>query len=144
MISYLRFRFELHKLEKASQKLHQEFKATEESYQGQNDNGHLSFLGQDLQELDRWIEYRKSDFYRGEANKYLIPMPEKSEQGVYTSFDFGDENGAVTYLTSKGIYSLRKLIREEKKSKREAIGFYFTIFTGLIGSIIGLVSVLAK
>ncbi|EPP5349107.1 hypothetical protein [Vibrio parahaemolyticus] len=127
-----------------SKKSYQEFKETEKSYQGESDNGHLSFLGQELHELERCIEYRKSIYYKKEANKYLIPMPESSESGVYTTFDFGDENGEVTYLTPKGVYSLRKLIREEKKVKRDAVGFYFTICTGLIGSIIGLVSVLAK
>ncbi len=144
MLSYIKFRYELYQLEKVSKKSYEEFKETEKSYQGQNDHGHLSFLGQEIHELDRWIEYRKSVYYRNEANKYLIPMPEKTELGLYTTFDFGDENGEVTFLTSKGIYSLRKLIREEKKAKREAVGFYFTICTGLVGSIIGLVSILAK
>ncbi|MEZ8269470.1 hypothetical protein AB6C99_22620 [Vibrio cyclitrophicus] len=142
MISYLKFRFELYKLEQTTISLDKNYKEVKRSFDCQPDNGHLSSLEQELQECERTVEFIKSAHYKREANKYLIPMPDASEVGIYTSFDFGDETGSVTYLTSKGIYLLRKLIREEKKIKREAIGFYFTICTGLIGAIIGLLSVL--
>ena len=54
-----------------------------------------------------------SDYYKHEANKYLIPLPSVSSARMYTTFDFYNL-GSVTFLTSKGVYSLRKSIREEK------------------------------
>lgn len=143
MLNYLSFRYELYKLDKISKAMNLEYKSIEKTVTKQEDMAELTFLGYDIYSFDMGVKKITSDYYKHEANKYLIPLPSVSSAGMYTTFDF-DDLGSVTFLTSKGVYSLRKSIREEKKLKRETIGFYITSITGLIGAIIGLISFLPK
>jgi len=144
MFEYISYRKELSKLNKQKKELEIEYSNLEKSYVGQDDQGHLSFAGYDLLEFSKSIEYRQTLYFRSISDKMLIPMPDPMEQGMYSSFDFDDENGAVKILTAKGVYHLKTKIREEKKAKREIVAFWFSICTGLIGATIGLVSVLTK
>jgi hypothetical protein len=144
MLAYLKYRKELHSLKKEVAKLENEYVELEKGYEGINDQGHLSFLASQQHDLDMWIEYRKTSYLKSKADSLLVPMPDESEALMYTSYDFGDESGSVKILTLNGIHHLRSKIRDEQKSEREVIAFYFTLCTGLIGAVIGLVSVLKK
>ncbi|HIF9500632.1 TPA: hypothetical protein ACX6SY_001780 [Photobacterium damselae] len=143
MLNYLSFRYKLYKLGKISKAMKLEYEAIEKTVTQQEDMADVTFLGYDIYSFDMRVKKIISDYYKHEANKYLIPLPSISSAGMYTTFDF-DDLGSVTFLTPKGVYSLRKTIREEKKLKRETIGFYITSITGLIGAIIGLISFLPK
>ena len=142
MIEYFRYRKELHRLNKGLAKLMSEYDETEDGYKGGNDQGHLSYLAQGLHEYEQWIELYKTNYLKSKADQLLLPMPNTQDKTMYKRFDFGDEDGPKHILTTEGIYHLKKLIREEKKAKREIVVFWFGITTGLIGAIIGLVSVL--
>ncbi len=141
MIDYLKYIAILSRLKKESLRLSKEYDNVENSYGGEEDHGHLSFLAQKQQELDCWIEYHKTAYLKAKADKLLVPMPDIKDHEMYFSYDFGGEEGSLDILTEKGIYSLRNLIREECKARREVAAFWFTITTGLIGAAIGLVSV---
>jgi hypothetical protein len=142
MLSYLKYRKELHALKKEVAKLENEYVEIEKSYENIDDRGHLTFLASQQHDLDMWIEYRKTSYFKSKADTLLIPMPDVSDTLMYTTHDFGDESGSVKILTLNGIHHLRSKIRDEQKAKREVIAFYFTLCTGLIGAVIGLVSVL--
>ncbi|RCW94640.1 hypothetical protein [Marinomonas foliarum] len=142
MFEYFRYVKELKRLSKERDKLSESFADLEERYKGDNDQGHLSFLGHELYELDCWIEYYKSAYLKSKADRLLVPMPDDNDTEMYNSYDFGDEQGAKKILTTKGMHRLRVLSREENKARREVVAFWFTIITGLIGATIGLVSVL--
>lgn len=144
MLAYLKYRKNLHSLKKEVAKLENEYVEIEKGYEGKDDQGHLSFLAYQQHDLDMWIEYRKTSYLKSKADSLLVPMPDESDALMYTSYDFGDEMGTVKILTLNGIHHLRSKIRDEKKSKREVIAFYFTLCTGLIGAVIGLVSLLKK
>lgn len=141
MIDYLKYILELRRLKKESEKLSREFDEVAEGYNGQDDQGHLSYLANNQLELDYWIEYQKTAYFKKKADKLLLPMPDISDQTMYMKYDFGDEDGPLNILTTAGIYKIRSMIREERKAKREVIAFWFTILTGLIGATIGLISV---
>ncbi len=142
MIEYFKYGMELRKLSKERDKLSTEYDQIEESYKGEDDQGHLSSLAQQHYEFDRWVELYKTNYLKSKADSLLVPMPDIQDKIMYETFEFDDLEGPKHILTTKGIYHLKSLIREEQKSKREVIGFWFTISTGLIGAIIGLVSVL--
>ena len=142
MFEYLKYVKSLKKLSKERHKLSDKFSDLEKSYKGQDDNGHLSFLGHDLYELDCWIEYQKTVYLKTKADKLLVPMPDQNDAEMYRSYNFDDEQGDLNILTTKGMHKLRVMLREERKYRREVVAFWFTIITGLIGATIGLVSVL--
>lgn len=142
MFEYLRYVNELKRLSKERDKLSENYADLEERYKGENDQGHLSFLGHELYELDCWIEYHKTVFLKSKADKLLVPMPDDKDTEMYKSYGFDDEQGAKKILTTKGMHKLRVMLREESKARREVVAFWFTIITGLIGATIGLVSVL--
>ncbi|PKH61687.1 hypothetical protein CXF83_08520 [Shewanella sp. Choline-02u-19] len=142
MFAYIKYRKELHFLKKRLAKLEQGYVEVEKSYDGKDDQGHLSHLASQQHDLDMWIEYRKTSYFKNKADSLLIPMPSETDTSMYTNHDFGDKSGDVKILTLNGIHYLSTKIREEQKATREVIAFYFTIFTGLIGATIGLVSVL--
>lgn len=142
MIEYLKYTKELRRLNKELNKLSHNYDQTEESYKGEDDQGHLSSLSQELDEFNQWIEFYKTNYLKSKADKLFVPMPDTQDASMYSNYDFDDLKGSRKILTTKGIHYLNTLIREEQKAKREIIGFWFTITTGLIGAIIGLVSVL--
>lgn len=143
MLNYISFRYELYKLDKIYKAMNLKYETIKKTVTQQEDMAEVTFLGYDIYSFEMGVKKIISDYYKHEANKYLIPLPNASSAGMYTTFDF-DDLDSVTFLTSKGVYSLRKSIREEKKLKRETIGFYITLITGLIGTTIGLISILPK
>ena len=66
-------------------------------------------------------------------------MPKK-EVGTYYKYNFADGDGERDILTIKGFQIVRNSIRQEKKEKREAFGFWSSLIIGLIGAAIGLIS----
>lgn len=144
MLAYLKYRKKLHSLKKKVTKLEKEYVEIEKSYEGKDDQGHVSFFASQQHDLDKWIEYIKTSYFKSKADSLLIPMPAKDDKLMFTAHDFDDGSGAVEILTLNGIHYLKSKIRDEQKAKREVIAFYFTLCTGLIGAAIGLVSVIKK
>lgn len=142
MFEYLRYVKELQRLSKKRDKLSENFAELEKSYKGEDDQGHLSFLGHEVYELDCWIEYYKTTYLKSKADKLLVPMPDANDAEMNRAYNFDDEQGDKNILTTKGMHKLRVILREESKVRREVVAFWFTIITGLIGATIGLVSVL--
>jgi hypothetical protein len=77
----------------------------------------------------------------------MVPLPDYSNKEFWDNSDF---EGRM-FLTSKGFWELKKLIRQEEKERREGIGFWMGIFigitgaiTGIIGALIGLIAVQAR
>ena len=68
-------------------------------------------------------------------------MPEVHNSEYYYKFNFDDDKGDRIILTPSGFNHVRSLIYEERKRKREIYGFWIAILTGLIGALIGLVTV---
>jgi hypothetical protein len=143
MYAYFKYRKGLRSLNKEVAKLEQEYTDAENSYNGEDDRGHLNYLASQQMELDIWIEYRKTLYFKSKADALLIPMPPVEDATMYTSQDVGEASD-VNILTLNGIHYLKNKIREEHKAKRDVIAFYLTSCTGLIGVVIGLVSVLKK
>lgn len=143
MIEYLTYRIQLRKLNKALSKLHNEAALVESSYKsGEDDQGHISYIYHQCHQLEQWIEFHKTSYFKNKADSLLIPMPSTQDTTIYEEFDFGDEDGPKKILTAQGIYQVRELIRNEQKAKREVVGFWFAIITGLIGAVIGLISII--
>ena len=101
-----------------------------------------SLIGQEEEKITKWIEKLQTTYYCNTCQDLLIPIPDKEDKDMYYQYNFDDEKRDVYILTVVGFQKIRKLIREERKEKRESIGFWIAIFFGIIGAITGLVSVL--
>lgn len=69
-------------------------------------------------------------------------MPDINDARMYEAVEMEKTDQSTKYLTAAGEAFIRAAIREEKKHRREAVGYWFGIAVGLIGSITGLVSAL--
>ncbi|MBC8527337.1 MAG: hypothetical protein ISS28_03910 [Candidatus Cloacimonetes bacterium] len=145
MIESFQYKFELHKLRKVQRKLAQEYEVAEVRVKKKGFNDwELSSIAQKEDEFDKWIDYRQTQYFQRLCQRLLVPMPDIENEKLYYKFNFDDEHGDRHILTTVGFHAVRNLIREEKKRKRAAFGFWFTVLIGLIGALIGLVSVLNK
>lgn len=83
------------------------------------------------------------------ADKLLLQLPPKPipEEGDCTTEDetwIRSNCYCQWYLTDHGFMEVRKLIRQEKKERREVVAFWFALIFGLIGAITGLIAVIKK
>jgi hypothetical protein len=90
-------------------------------------------------ELD--IKILETKYLIKRANKYNVPWPRNSESENYSDWqnDFG-----IRYLSDEGRFRLNKLIRQEKKERREGFIQLITVITGLIGAVIGLIAFISR
>jgi hypothetical protein len=145
MFPYLTYRRELRRLDKIRDRHDREFDAVwEKAKNGKADENEVSSVGQELREIENWIQYRQTQYLESICHDLILPLPERKDPKFYFQFNFDDECGDRFILTTAGIHYVRGLIRDEKKARREAFGFWFALTTGILGSLIGLVSVIKK
>lgn len=141
MIRNLKYRLELFQLRSVLSKRGREFKrAHDKAKQPCLDDGELLFLAQKEDEIENLIKFHQTQYLKSICNALVIPMPEDGNNGYYYRFNFDDDEGERLILSTLGIQLVRSNIREEKKARREAFGFWITMIIGLVGAAIGLVS----
>ncbi len=101
----------------------------------------LNHLGIRGIELEDWIKFVKTDYFQRKCDRLIIEMPEKNEV-YYYKHNFDDYEGDRFILTTKGFELVRSSIRKEEKDLRDRISFWSSIFTGLIGASIGLITII--
>lgn len=74
------------------------------------------------------------------ANRLIVPLPDYNDKELWQDKSYG--SGIV--LTSKGFWELKKLIRQEKRERREGFVVWLATLTGIIGAITGLAAVLTR
>ena len=72
------------------------------------------------------------------ADKCFLPMPRWNDEEIW------EDNYGCKYLSTKGIYTIRQMIRTWQKEERDRYLPWICVFTGLIGTLIGLVSLLIR
>jgi len=72
------------------------------------------------------------------ARRLGVTIPDGSYQKIESPLD-----GGYRYcLTDEGLADVLPRIREAARSRRQEIGYWISLLTGLIGAVIGLVTVL--
>ena len=142
MIEWLKYKLELRRLGKLSEKHSRKYGVAEDRANKQGyDDGELSYIGQEIDELENWIKFYQTQYYTRICQKLVLPMPEARNSEYYYKLNFDDDEGDRVILTPSGFNHVRNLIYAERKRKREIYGFWVAILTGLIGALIGLVTV---
>ena len=142
MIGWLKYKLELHRLGKLSEKYSRKAGVAEDrAIKRGYDDGELSSIGQEIGNLENMIKLYQSQYYTRICQKLVLPMPETLNSEYYYKFNFDDEMGDRLILTPNGFNLVRNLIYEERKRKREIYGFWVAILIGFIGALTGLVAV---
>lgn len=142
MLEWFRYRRELKSLQEHLKHLDSEatsIEVTAENYY--ETQPHISYIAQQGDETEHRIMFVQTEYFKRLCQRYALPMPDKSNEELYVKFDFDDDAGDRYLLNDKGIFEVRRLIREEKKAIREEYGFWITMIIGLVGALTGLASV---
>jgi len=91
-----------------------------------------------INEIDIKIRELYTDYLQNIATKLIIPIPSFNDDSIWEK----PMGFLKSILTNNGIHELKKLIRLKKKEKREVTFSWITILTGLLGTFIGLISVI--
>jgi hypothetical protein len=93
------------------------------------------FERDEFEEEIRWLE---TQFLTRQARRYLIPVP-PTEEGPHWE---KSEHSRRFLLKLDAMRDLRAAIRDEQRQRLEPVKVWIPLLTGLIGSLIGLVSLL--
>ena len=73
------------------------------------------------------------------ADRLMVPLPDYNDKELWKDKSYGN----VIVLTSKGFWELKKLIRQERRERREGVVKWLTALTGIIGAIAGVIAAMA-
>jgi hypothetical protein len=146
MFRSLAFRWKLWRLERLHRK---EMMGTERALQ---DAWNRSATRDELSEIEGgssqgvmyWrIRVLTTQFLVSEAARLVVPLPSLEDKELWTHWGSGAPNEEHV-LTIKGINELRAAIRVEQKARAERFLVWVPGVVGILGALIGLVSVLKK
>lgn len=95
--------------------------------------------GQDQSDLDKCqqaeedISLTVTNFWVKEADRLVVPLPERTDDAMWYDGYFL----RARFLTDRGVDTVRRAVREERKALLEPWVTYVTVLVGLIGGIIG-------
>jgi hypothetical protein len=140
MLSYLRFRWKVWRLERA---LRTAERGTEKAAEAAKKRGAFDEIDEITGGSDAYLHRRRiheamTRYLEETADRLVVPVPDFNDPKMWVHDD--DRH----YLTREGIAQLRSDIRAEKKARRESILIWVTTTVGVLGSLIGLVSALKR
>ena len=147
MLRYISYRLSLFRLKRIKRQNWRKYEGEKTRYDLSDPYSEAEFesrWGGELQELDMWIQFKQTEYLESECQALVLPFPEKEEGENFAIFNFDDEHGDRYILTTAGIHLVRGMIREEKKARSDAFGIWATLIMGLLGTLIGLISVLKR
>jgi hypothetical protein len=142
MLSYIRFRWQLFRLDRQERRLEKDDGKAIEAAKKRNASKEeihelelvSSHTGLHFQDE---IQKLHSQHLIREASRLIIPHPELKESVMWDK----DEAGYI-YLSQRGINKLRADIRAERKARVELLLMWVPGVVGVLGALIGLVAVL--
>jgi hypothetical protein len=141
MIEAVKYRWQLRKLNKKYGELSKFHAEKEAEAKSSNDKEMLrAEAGSEIVPILEDIDSLQTKRFCQLANKLLVPIPVRSNKEMWCEkhYSYGRT------LTDKGIWEIKKLIRQEKKERREGFIVWLAVLTGIIGAITGLAAVLTR
>lgn len=139
MLEYIKYRYRLWKLRRGKSKLKLKYDSFIEEAKKDKDEreSRIAEAMAFLRLEDQNIRELHTRYLRHIAKTIMVPLPDSKDESYWERDGY-----SPPILTEKGIYELNKSIRSEKKERREVIFSWVTIAIGLIGTLIGLISIL--
>lgn len=140
MYKAIKYRWELRKLEKEYNRIDKSFKKDKKGLSGEQLEILRGEVSSEIWPVYEKIEALKTRRFRQIANRLMIPLPESKDKELWTDLQYVEERA----LTDKGFWELKKLIRQEKRERREGFVVWLAALTGIIGATTGLAAVLSR
>lgn len=142
MIENLKYKYTLWRLRKNKHKISKKLEELSAIAKTPDDYAEGAYINQEKEAITNWIEYLQTKYYCNVCHNLLIPIPNQEDKNLFYKYDFDDEEGEKYIFTSIGFHYIRKFIRDERKEKREAFGYWITIIIGILGALTGLISII--
>lgn len=144
MFDYLRFRWELSKIQRADRKAYRKYSAwIKEAKARKASIEEIETLEyeRNMDAIDSADEIRRlhSRYYFRQSARLLIPLPDAADK---TMWEHAPPNRV--YFTEQGIMHIRAVIRAERKARLEMFLMWVPGVVGLLGAAIGLAAVLVR
>jgi len=140
MFEAIKYRWELRKLEKEQNRITKNFEKNKKGLSGAELESLRADLGSESWPVLEKIDALKTKRFRQIADRLMVPMPESKDKELWQDLQY--VGGRV--LTDKGFWELKKLIRQEKRERREGFVVWLAALTGIIGALTGLAAVLMR
>lgn len=140
MLRAIKYRWKLRKLEKECSRIHQIYSKHRKGLSGNELEQLNAEESSEVWPVFEEIDQLKSRCFYQIAHRLMVPLPDEKDKELWQEQSYGW--GRV--LTSKGIWELKKLIRQEKRERREGFIVWLASLTGIIGAITGLAAVLTR
>lgn len=135
MFDAIKYRWKLRKLEKEYNRIHKNYAKLSKGLSGVKLADLHSEEGSEICPVLEKIDALKTKRFCQIANRLMVPLPDYKDKDLWQEPYYWSSR----ILTDKGFSELRKLIRQEKKERREVFGFWFGIFMGITGGVIGII-----
>lgn len=140
MFEAIKYRWELQKLDKECNRIEKNFEKHKKGLSGE----HLELLRAEVSS-EIWPVFEKIDAlktrrFRQIASRLMVPLPESKDKELWKDLHYAQGRA----LTDKGFWELKKLIRQEKRERREGFVIWLAALTGIIGATTGLAAVLSR
>lgn len=138
MFGLIKYRYGIRKLNKAIAKIEKKYEKDKKEATGNDYDSLMSMIASEVFPLYEEIEHLKTKRFCQLSNKYEIPIPEREDENFWNKrqYDYG------RVLTTEGIWEIKKLLKEEKRFRREGIAIWLTAIIGTIGAATGFIAII--
>jgi hypothetical protein len=140
MFEAIKYRWELRKLEKECDRITEPYDKRRKGLSIQELEDLRSEIGSELAPVSEKINALKTSRFRQIANRLMVPLPESKDKKLWEDLYYIGGRA----LTDKGFWELKKLIRQEKRERREGFVVWLAALTGIVGALTGLAAVLTR
>jgi hypothetical protein len=136
----IKYRWELRNLEKECNRITEPYDKRRKGLSSQELEELRFEIGSELAPVSEKINALKTSRFRQVANRLMVPLPESKDKELWEDLHYIGGRA----LTDKGFWELKKLIRQEKRERREGFVVWLAALTGIIGTLTGLAAVLMR
>ena len=140
MFEAIKYRWELRNLEKECNRITEPYDKRRKGLSSQELEELRFEIGSELAPVSEKINALKTSRFRQVANRLMVPLPESKDKELWEDLHYIGGRA----LTDKGFWELKKLIRQEKRERREGFVVWLAALTGIIGTLTGLAAVLMR
>lgn len=140
MFETIKYRWRLRKLETECSRIRGDYAKPRKGLSGTKLEQLLAEESSEVSPVLEQIDALKTARFFQIANRLMVPLPDYNNKESWEQRYYG--RGRV--LTPKGFWELKKLIRQEKRERREGFVIWIAALTGIIGALTGLFAVILK
>lgn len=139
MFEAIKYRWKLRQLEKECNRIQGTYAKRRKGLKGKDLAELHDEEGSEMLPVIEEIDALKTRRFCQIANRLIVPLPDYKNKELWCNRYYGRGRN----LTDKGFWELKKLIRQEKRERREGFVVWLAALTGVIGAITGLAAVLS-